>query len=203
MHWAVALTTAPRPVPILKRTLASLKRSGFDDVRVFDDAGRKGAWPNWLEAVRTLLEQHPEADALLLCQDDAVLCRGLRAYLDRTLWPGPAAALCSPYCPGPYRKRQSGWHEQRRGWYLVGALCWAVPRQAAEAILRDLGSVQARKRIDARVGKWAAATGRTVWYHTPSLAQHLGIGNSALGDKLAGDLRRATDFIGEDATPHG
>ena len=203
-HWAVAVTTAPRPVPTLNRTLASLGRAGFDGVQVFDDAGRKGAWPNWLLAVQTLLQRHAEADALLLCQDDAVFCRGLREYLDRTLWPDagerPGVALCSPYCPGPYRRKQSGWHQQKRGWYLVGALCWALPRRAAEAVLRDLGTVRANDRIDARVGKWASETDRSVWYHSPSLVQHVGNENSALGDCLAGDLRRATDFIGENGT---
>ena len=205
MRWAVGITTAPRPVSTLKGTLASLERAGFADVRVFDDAGRRGAWPNWLVAVRTLLQQQGEADALLLCQDDAAFCRGLREYLDRTLWPSsehrPGVALCSPYCPGPYRRKQHGWHQQRRGWYLVGALCWAVPRRAAQAILQDLGSIEARSRIDARVGRWASETGRAVWYHSPSLVQHVGNGNSALGDRLGGELRRATDFVGEDATP--
>ncbi len=68
-------------------------------------------------------------------------------------------------------------------------------------MLCDLGRVRANRRIDARVGQWARAAGRTVWYHTPSLVQHLGSGNSALGDPAVNDLRRAVDFIGEESTP--
>ena len=201
MKWVVGVTTAPRPLPTLRRAITSLERAGFAEAQVFNDPDRHGVWPNWLRAVRSLLEQSPRADLLLVCQDDIVLCRNLRQYLERTLWAGRRVALWSPYCPGPYRQPSRGWHRQRRGWLLVGALCWVLPRHAAEAAVRDLGNVRARSRIDARLGKWAAETNRTVWYHTPSLVQHTGIGNSALGDKLEGELRRAVDFIGEEQTP--
>jgi len=201
MRWAVGVTTARRPLPTLQKTCTSLARAGFAGPRILDDVDRQGPWPNWLRAVQALLREHPEAEALLICQDDIVLCRDLRQYLDRTLWPGPAVALCSPYCPGPYRQKRPGWRRQQRGWALVGALCWALPRRAAEAVLEDLGEVAARSRIDARVGRWAAQTGRSVWYHSPSLVQHIGNRNSALGDKLDTELRRAVDFIGEDRRP--
>lgn len=207
MQWVVGVTSAPRPEPTLERTLASLERAGFDERYVFNDAQRRGAWPNWLKALRSLVAVG--ADTLLVCQDDVVFCRGLRAYLERTLWPGDGPrgaepgrlALCSPYCPTPYRQEQRGWHRQNRGWHLVGALCWAIPRTAALAMLADLRSLEADRRIDARVGQWAVRTGRSVWYHFPSLAQHIGLGNSALGDKNWDSLRRAASFIGEDATP--
>ena len=68
-------------------------------------------------------------------------------------------------------------------------------------MLDDLGPVEARSRIDARVGRWAAENQRSVWYHTPSLVQHTGSGNSALGDPLITSLRVAADFIGEDSSP--
>jgi len=200
MHWSLAVTTAARPVPTLERTLASLGRAGFERPVVVEDAGGQGAWPTWLCAVRTLLRR-ADADTLFICQDDIVCCRDLRAYLERTLWPGNSAAVCSPYCPGPYRREHHGWHRERRGWGLVGALAWAIPRPAAEQIVRDLGSVASRSRIDARVGQWAQLARRSVWYHTPSLVEHVGNGNSALGDNLETELRRAADFIGEDATP--
>jgi len=199
MKWAVGVTTAARPEPTLPRTLASLRRAGFESVRVFDDREQVGAWSNWLGTLRALLKTSPRADVLLACQDDIVCCRGLRAYLDRSLWPDGNVAICSPYCPGTYRRAQPGWHQERRGWHLVGALCWAIARSAAEAIVEDLGAVEASRQIDARVGRWAAESGRTVWYHTPSLVQHTGIGNSALGDRLVNDLRRAADFVGEEA----
>jgi len=196
MRWAIGVTTAPRPRATLGRTLDSLARAGFQRPAVFHDDRGRGAWSNWLYALGSLLLV--DADALLLVQDDAVFCRGLRRYLDRTLWPDGSIALCSPYSPGPYRQPRRGWHQQQRGWGLVGALCWAIPRATAGDMLRDLGGVRATGRIDARLGKWAATAGRDVWYHTPSLVQHVGNGNSALGDQAINDLRRAADFVGED-----
>lgn len=197
MNWAVGVTTAPRPIATLEQTLKSLKQAGFGPCQLFDDRTRTGAWRNWLRAVRELLEKHPNADALLICQDDVVLCRGLREYLEGSLWPADDVAVCSPYCPTLYRSPQPGWHREDHGWDLVGAVCWAIPRTAAEAMLRDLGQVKADRHIDARIGRWALQTGRSVWYHSPSLAQHVAPTNSALGHNLLGSRRQAADFVGE------
>ena len=200
-RWAVGITTAPRPQPTLKRTMASLRAAGWSDFDLFDDAQRVGAWLNWLNGLRDLLDRHADADTLMMVQDDAVFCRGLRTHLDKTLWPDADVALCSPYCPTPYKRAHSGWHEERRGWYLIGAVCWVLPPNAARSLLVDLDGTAAERQIDARVGRWAITSGRSVWYHTPSLVQHTGCGNSALGDKSMNSIRRATDFIGEEATP--
>jgi len=201
MHWAVAVTTTPRPVSTLDRTLAGLHRAGWDRCEVVEDTSRAGAWPTWLRALRQLIETHPHADALLLCQDDALFCRGLRGYLERTLWPGDRVALCSPYCPAVYRSERQGWHREDRGWLLIGAVCWAIPRTAAETILEDLGGRKAQKHIDAHVGRWARETGGSIWYHTPSLVQHAADDNSTLGYASEPRLRTAGDFITEEVSP--
>ena len=196
-RWAVGLTTAPRPQPSLDRTLAGLRVAGWSDVRVFDDVEGIGAWQNWIGGLRSLIQYRPDAQAYLMVQDDALFCRNLRAYLEETLWPATGTALCSPYCPTPYRQPTSGWHEEKHGWYLVGAVCWAIPPGTARQIVRQLGAIEAERQIDARIGQWALFSGRSVWYHTPSLVQHVGCGNSALGDPLTISLRLAEDFVGE------
>jgi hypothetical protein len=200
-HWAVGVTTAPRPQSMLEQTLASFRRAGWTGSRVFDDVKGSGAWRNWIDGLKCLVEQDPNADAYLMIQDDAVFCRGLRAYLERMLWPADRVALCSPYSPTPYKKPQRGWHEENRGWNLVGAVCWALPPDSARTIVAELGHVEARNRIDARIGQWARQARLSVWYHTPSLVQHSGLGNSALGDMGTGSLRVAADFPGEDVEP--
>jgi len=201
MDWAVAVTTAPRPEPTLRQTLASLGSAGWPNCEVVADTTRAGSWPTWTRALGKLLEQQAGADAYMTVQDDAVFCRGLREYLDANLWPAGDVALCSPYCPTPYRSRIGGWHAEDRGWYLVGAVCWVIPPAAARSIIAELGNMQARSRIDARIGRWAQQNGRSVWYHSPSLVQHVGSGNSALGDPLVISLRRAADFIGQHKRP--
>jgi len=201
MDWAVAVTTAPRPQPTLRQTLASLRWAGWPKCEVVADPRKAGSWPTWLRALSKLLNEYPAADAYMTVQDDAVFCPELREYLEANLWPPGEVALCSPYCPTPYRSASGGWHAEDRGWYLVGAVCWVIPAAAACSIVAELGSMQATSRIDARIGRWARETGRGVWYHSPSLVQHVGNGNSAMGDPLVNSLRRAADFIGQDTRP--
>jgi hypothetical protein len=136
-----------------------------------------------------------------MVQDDVVFCRGLRQYLEQTLWPAPKRiALCSPFTPAAYRQPRRGWNIR---WppperFLVAAQMWILPPESARAIVRDLSDVQAHKGIDGRIGAWANRTGRTIWYHTPSLAQHIADTNSAIGNPPVASLRVAADFIGEE-----
>lgn len=205
MNWAVGMLTASRPRPTIERSLASLKATGFDRVMVSDDVVSRGSWCNWFTTLETLTESG--ADSLLIVEDDAVFCKGLRGYLESTLWLDPGCALCSAYSCGRYTERDAmpfGWSEENRGHFLVGSLCWAIPRKSAEAILEDLRySREGYKGIDLRVGLWALDTGRTVWYHKPSLVQHIGCANHAIKriDQPEDPLWTASDFIGEDRTP--
>ena len=200
MRFATAMLTAPRPVPTRDRTLRSLERAGFSDVHIVRDAARLGSWPTWIRAAKTLLQREPDADVYLLCEDDAVFPRGLRGYLARTLWPDipDRVALCSPYSPAPYMTDTPGWHAEDRGEYLVGSLCWAFPPNTLRKIVTTFDGTESRRHIDAQIGRWARSQGLIPWYHTPSLAQHTGNGNSALGDPRETDLRRAADFVGEE-----
>lgn len=196
-QWAVAVTTAPRPQPTLERTLTSLAATGFPEPLLVSDATRAGSWPTWLAALKRLLEGRPDATAYLVVQDDVIFCRKLRSYLERTLWPSETAALCSPFCPAAYRRPTAGWHRENHGWYLVAAQCWAIPPATARRMVAELSRIDSFSRVDAIVGRWARDAGLDCWYHTPSLAQHLGLKNSALGDNSVTDLRQASDFVGE------
>ena len=207
--WAVGITTAPRPRATLAATRASLARAGFDRVTVFDDSGGAGAWPTWLAALRGLLDAAPQADAYLIAQDDAIFWQGLRRYLERTLWKGEGdyptsnftlpPSLFSPYCPGIYlRGRPAGWHRIDEGAALVGAVCWVLSPPMARTLRDGLGGVAARSRIDLIVGRFCRRRRLPVYYHAPSLVQHAGNGNSALGDPGSGPIRQAVDFVGED-----
>ena len=200
--WAVGVITADRPTSTLDQTLRSLSRAGWPEYHVFEDLDRNGVWPNWIGMLRSLVERYPRADAYLIVQDDAVFCRRLREYLENTLWPENETALCSPYCPTPYMTPNGGWHQENRGWYLIGAVCWVIHPESARAMLTELEQVESRAHVDSLVGQWAATAGQSVWYHTPSLIQHTGCGNSALGDPSISEIRRAADFIGEDAVPY-
>ncbi len=203
MKLATVVLTAPRPQETLGRTLRSLHAAGFSDVAVYHDRQPSGHFRAYMAAMRYALEQRPDVDAYFLVEDDVVFCRGLYAYLQRTLWPGPVdrLALCSPYSPEAYRQPHTGWDatQSGRGLYLAGSQAWIFPAAMARAILADVAPRETIRNADWEIGQWVCEQGRQIWYHTPSLAQHEGIGNSALGDDAVSDLRHAIDFIGEEA----
>lgn len=203
MKWSIGITSAPRPTSTLERTVESIRRSGWVDTPIITsvDETAKGPWRNWMDTLELLVREQPKADIYAVFQDDVVLCRDLRRYAEATLWPEnrKKIALCSPYCPTVHRGRKRGWNRLNAGWHLCGALTWFIPPEGARRILKNLKGIEAHSRIDARVGKWAQEAGKAIWYHTPSLAQHIGNRNSALGDNSVNPCRVANDFIGEDA----
>ena len=207
MNWESLIITAPRPTPTINRAISSLASAGFFHPYLMDDTEARGSWHNWFRSLGMILGECRDAEALLIVEDDAIFCKGLRDYLEETLWIDPNCALCSAYSNGRYTERDDmpvGWSEKNRGHFLVGSLCWAIPRASAEAMVKDLAySRNGVRGIDLRIGLWALDTGRSVWYHKPSLVQHIGCGNSALRSKdMTGDpLWTASDFIGEDRTP--
>ncbi len=213
MRIATVVLTAPRPQPTLQRTLDSLQAAGWTNGRagaspqilVYEDRALSGHFRGYMGALRHAVECQPRADAYFVVEDDVVFCPGLHRYLQQTLWPGPVEkiALCSPYCPKAYQQERPGWSDaqSKRGFYLAGSQAWIFPPQAAEAILADVAPRESRHSADWEIGRWADRTARQVWYHTPSLAQHKGIGNSALGDNLVTEIRFAVDFVGEGYDP--
>lgn len=203
MNWATIVLTAPRPQPTLRRTLASLAGAGWEKVLVVRDEPPRGHFRAWLAALASGVECRPDAEAYFVVEDDVVFCKGLRACLEGRLWPADpeSLALCSAFTPEAYRQPQPGWHRQQRKHFLVASQAWILPPGSARLLLADLSGIESAHNADWMVGQWADRVGRSVWYHTPSLAQHVGLGNSALGDNLISDLRVAGDFIGEDAAP--
>jgi hypothetical protein len=200
-QWAVGVITAPRPVPTLERTKSSLRATGFSEFEVFEDTRRAGCWPTWLDALKSLASRHPDATAYLMVEDDCIFCRDLPSYLEHSGWPSVNTAICSPYCPAPYRRKVAGWHRENHSWSLVSAVCWSIHPVAARKLITDLANLRSRSGTDAYVGRWAAQNGFDIWFHTPSLVQHIGNGNSAAGHGQATSLREACDFIGEDKSP--
>jgi hypothetical protein len=114
LTWAVGVTTAPRAVPTLGRTLESLVRAGWDHARLFVEPGvdipRRfagwpktvrdeplGAYPNWYLGLAELVMRQPRAEAYFMLQDDVVFARGLREWLEYALWPAENCGAVSAY----------------------------------------------------------------------------------------------------------
>lgn len=188
----------------LGRTLDSLKAAGFDPPLVYRDENQSGQFKAWLAAVDLLLLTSPQADAYFLVEDDVVFCKGLRVWLVKNLWPDDPAkiALCSPYSPEAYQIPVRGWHREVRGLYLCSGQSWVVPPATLRRINTELhGLIHSPDKLrggDYIIGQWALDRGLGVWFHSPSLGQHIGIGNGLCGGDVDSPLRKATDFVGED-----
>lgn len=117
--WAVGVTTSPRATSYLNETLASLINAGWTDISIFAEPEsnlsglaeslhvvqrpqRLGAWLNWKAALRQLLDDHLQADKIMVVQDDTVFCRNVRSYLDASLWPADDVGIVSVYTPRLY-----------------------------------------------------------------------------------------------------
>jgi hypothetical protein len=223
LTWAVGITTAPRLQPTLTRMLNSLREAGWEEGRIFAEPGCEpvtgfggftwtrrddtlGGWPNWYLALAELVQRQPHADTYLMLQDDVVFARNLRGYLESTLWPSERVGLASAYCPAAYVRRTNGWHAVENRLDLYGAVTLALPNAAARLLLgharainhRRRGAHEGLKHIDTMVGQWAAESHLDVFYHTPSLAQHIGDISVIWPDAANDGNRRAADFVGEE-----
>ncbi len=221
--WAVGVTTAPRRRDTLERSLESLAGAGWREPAVFVDSAvnfperyahlpgtfrdtRLGAWPTYYLALAELLMRSPEADALLVAQDDIAFPAGVpvREYLEAALWPGRRPGLVSLYCSSAYTKDAPGWY-LHDGLWVWGALAIVFPRELARQFVLD-GRVFDHRRdplngglanIDLVIGAWAMREGLEVWHTTPSLVQHTGDSSSIWPTSRADGPRRADRFAGD------
>lgn len=216
-RWAVGITTAPRATPTLQRSLESLAAAGWDlagcctvfaepesaevnGIPSVQRLERAGAWGNWFQGFKQLVEQNPDADAYFMLQDDVLYCRGLREYLEATLWPEDLdrIAWVSLYCSAKHAAPEGPViHQWPAGKFLWGALAYVFPPAAARSLLlHERIHAYTQNKIDLRISYWAKWAGRQGWYFRPSLVQHIR-GPSTLAHGQ-GDYAFADTFVGED-----
>lgn len=221
--WAVGVTTARRERETLERTLTSLAKAGWTETRLFAEPESPippgfahlaitrhdrplGAWPNFFLGLSELALREPHADAYFMLQDDVVFCTNLRAYLERSLWPAERLAIVSPYCSADYASEAAHWRPVEAGWNLIGALTCIFPNAAARSLLsfaravsfRQRGPFEGRRNVDSVIGAWAKHHNLPVYFHSPSLALHVGETSVAWPNLGITRHRQAKDFVGEE-----
>ncbi|MBS0207956.1 MAG: hypothetical protein JSS27_03285 [Planctomycetes bacterium] len=168
-----------------------------------------GAFPNWLLGLAELVLRERQAEAYLMCQDDVVFCRGVREYLEHSLWPAEKVGVISLFCPSHYaRGKPAGFHVEDRGWDTWGAQAYVFSPAAADALLsspvvwnhRRTGPNEGNRNIDSVIGYWCRQTKLPYFVHTPSLAQHVGTTSTLYYGASTWGNRIAADFMGEDRT---
>ena len=223
-HWAVGVTTAPRRSPTLAPCLRSLIDAGWSQPHLFVDGEVEippefsdltrtirlpaaGARQSYFLAITELLQRFPQAQALMLVQDDAYWPGHLpmREYLEQCLWPGTEPGLVSAWCCTDDTASEAGWHRRISPWKF-GAVVFIFSRESAIEFVQD---PQMQQLCDSRpenhsggismlVGNWAARVGVPVHFPTPSLVQHLGDISTIWENSRAVGVRRASRFLGDE-----
>lgn len=130
--WTVGVITCPREKGYyLDQNLRSLNNAGWEDVVVFaepdsvipdDFTGdvvhrRKqyGDWTNWASGLYELFLSEPDTDYFFMSEDDALVCRGAKKYLESILWQLGDFASLSIYTPSKYQQKYRGFHNLCNG----------------------------------------------------------------------------------------
>src|SRR4029077_2704645 len=71
-----------------------------------------GVWLNYFLSLMELRERNPQAEALLIAQDDALFLdhSGVRAHVEQALWQGRGAQIATLFCPSYCTRPQPGWY---------------------------------------------------------------------------------------------
>ena len=221
MNFAHAILTAPRPQSTLRQTLESLRHGGFTSDFWFHDGSPpdgEATSPRWCTAAYIDLlrrvgkamdvgKWRPDAEGLLVFEDDVVVCKGLCEYLQSIPWPEAIdqIAAVSPYCPTAYSNYKAfrRWHREDRRVTLAGTQAFLYTRRAMRELVQYLDPERRKDDgeiagVDVQFGMYAKEFDLHIHYHVPSLVQHIGINNSAVGFGDCGTIYRAETFVGED-----
>lgn len=220
MNWVYGLTTVPsRAGDLLPRTLASLAKGGFDKPHLFVDGTPDAhqyearyqlpvtvrgqtirGYGNWLLALMELWLRYPGRDRYAIFQDDLVMCRNVREYLEKSDFPKRGYLNLYTF---PQNHRMFG---NKKDFYVsnqagLGALALVFNATGVLTLLcsehmmrRPLDPHRGHKYIDGGVVTGMNKAGFKEFIHNPSLVQHTG-DESSMGNKKH---PKAPTFPGEE-----
>lgn len=238
LTWSYGVTTIPsRRDHTLPGTLRSLASAGFDAPHLFVDGCENGeSWSrefelpvtcrdvpvrtfgNWVLSLWELYLRNPSADRYAIFQDDVILSRNLREYLDSVPWvPQSYLNLYTAISnhvmvfegTGFYRSNQMG----------KGALALVFDLKAVQSLLSSTHMVErpttrtpskpgsdwerGQKSLDGAVVTAMTKAGVHERVHRPSLVQHVGYFSSMenssyiTAPEFRGEEFDATEFLKE------
>lgn len=234
MRWSYGIMTVPeRKERLLPKTVKSLAAGGFTEPRLFVDGENNLRWweekfgfpitlrwpkvgthANYVLGLYELYLRDPTADRFVLFQDDIVVYKNLRQYLEKV--PYPEQGYCNIYTMHtnealtvpPYGV---GWHPtppltfgtkyhdrmQQRGLGAVGLIFNQAAVQAllsaSHLVMRVLG-VNGHEKVDGGIVESMNKANFWEHCHNPSLCQHTG-DLSAMGHQ---PHPKANSFRGEE-----
>jgi hypothetical protein len=180
-----------------------------------------GDWSNWATGVFDLLHSEVDTDYFLLIEDDVIFCKSFKKYIEHSLsFLGDFASL-SLYTPSVYHKVNfRGFHNELKDHRTLSTVAiivkknmlinffsdYDVQRHRFENIFPEFEerywclNVDPKNSIkDAVIGKWASKKNLPIYYHTPSLAEHIGEHSNISSKNNSVEFgRKSFDFVGED-----
>jgi len=201
-EWSYGVTTCPqRLTTLLPRTLCSLAAAGFDRPMLFLDGPRDGlpadtccglelvhrssgvgAYGNWLLTTWEIYIRKPQARFYAVFQDDLVMCRGVREYLEQCEWPARVYRNLFTFSTNENKVfgKPQGWH--RSDQLGKGAVALVFTHEGVVDLLKQEHTVnkpqlpKGNKNIDGAVQRAMVVGAKyTEQVHQPSLVQHTGI----------------------------
>lgn len=220
-RWSYGITTTPHRIDtLLPQTIRSLAAAGFDqpllgvdncgDCKAFERFGlpftartsHNHNHANWFLTAHEIYYRDPFADYYAIFEDDLVISRGARVYLERTMT--EEKAYYSLFTNPDNERRPHPPH----GWFMAnqrgeGAVGLVFHKDAFLHLLGNVGTLlHARQIVNPRDGRVHRNTrgeevphgkeyvdglivsamhqrGYVEWCHSPSIVQHVGHDSSA------------------------
>lgn len=208
-EWEYGITTVPsRSDILLPKTIESLKRAGFDKPHIFVDGcedmtvyaelgleytvreDRIRTSGNWIASLWELFCKNPNADRYAIFQDDFVISRNAREYLDSCEWPSPGYLNLLTFRENHklIGEKSIGWH--RSDQLGKGAVALVFDSESASSLLSNAHLVswirdrtKGHRLIDRAVSQSMNKEGIIEYIHNPSLIQHTGLHSSMGSDR--------------------
>ena len=174
-----------------------------------------GDWTNWATGFYELLLSYPDTDLFLMSEDDALYQPHAKQYLEKAIPKLGKFASLSLYTPQRYHKpHYSGFHNECHDWETLSTVAVVMTREMAISffssevvqkhrfsnILADVGEIEYGCKCDPKnsikdavIGRWASRLGLPIYYHTPSLAQHIGLNSTIASNVVEQENLRASD----------
>ena len=217
MEWVYGITTIPqRRNTLLPKTITSLTAGGFNNPRIFvDGANSKSGFEfslpltihdtgvkavgNWILSIWELYLRNPKADRYVLFQDDILLSKNVRQYLEWCDYPERGYLnLCTYPQNAALAKGNTGWYPSNQ--FGRGAQALVFSQEAMRVLLQQrwlTGRLHVQnnsdKGIDGMVCKAMTAGRYKEFVHFPSLVDHVGK-ESTLGNPKQPEIK---SFNGE------
>lgn len=233
----VALTMAPRysEPDVHRRCFESMDAAGFRNIYVFHEPGRYDHWPgnavrffgaqqrlgewqNYIRALRTMLDLHPDAERIMTVQDDVAWCMNVAERVSNMPWPSEKCGAVHAYTSRRYASYPAGQVSRLievHARCMAGACGVVYSRAAAERLVfiadligwrghtRDvIDDPQLKEGVDTFIGETLDDGKFEIWIHNPSMGQHIAK-DSTLGHGGPFGSRVAANWPGEQADALG